>query len=198
MHTDVVTKGEFAQMSGVSAGRVSQWISEGKISDDALVGQGRMAKIRVSAAREQLKLTRDVGQSLGNGIRTRLGDTPSQIDTISDQIAAAKLEQARITTRRMREEDRANAGRYVLAQDVRRATSQAVGAVLDILEGSLGEVANEIAARFEVPQRDVVHLLNQQFRKARARAQAQLASRASALPETVEDVLEDEEETEAA
>ncbi len=69
---EVVSKGDFAKLCGVSPGRVTQWIDEGKISGAALVGEGRSAKIRVAIAQRQVNLRRDVGQSLGNGLGTKL------------------------------------------------------------------------------------------------------------------------------
>jgi len=68
----IVTKGQFAELIGVSAGRVSQMIAEGKIGPEALDGEGRSAKIRVETARAQLRERTDLGQRLGNGLTTRL------------------------------------------------------------------------------------------------------------------------------
>ena len=72
---DILTKKAFAEMTGVSAACVSQWISRKKISGDALVGKGCRARIRVEAAREQLKRNLDMDQrtSLGMGAKARLG-----------------------------------------------------------------------------------------------------------------------------
>jgi hypothetical protein len=67
----VVSKGQFAALRNVSRGRVSQWISEGKIKPDALVGEGRNAKIKVAVATRQLRDALDVGQLAGNGVGTR-------------------------------------------------------------------------------------------------------------------------------
>ncbi|MVA55958.1 hypothetical protein [Agrobacterium vitis] len=67
-----VTKGQFAELIGVSPGRVSQYLTEGKISPAALDGVGRNAKINVERAKADLRLTLDVSQRLGNGIDTRL------------------------------------------------------------------------------------------------------------------------------
>src|SRR5215475_14332614 len=69
---EVVSKGQFAALRNVSPGRVSQWISEGKIKSDALVGEGRNAKINVAVATRQLRDSLDVGQLTGNGVGTRL------------------------------------------------------------------------------------------------------------------------------
>jgi hypothetical protein len=53
-HTDIVSKSEFARLLGVSRGRVSQWLASGQIGGDALVGSGRLARIRVAAAAARL------------------------------------------------------------------------------------------------------------------------------------------------
>ena len=59
---EVVSKGQFAALRNVSPSRVSQWISEGKIKPDALVGEGRNAKINVAVATRQLRDSLDIGQ----------------------------------------------------------------------------------------------------------------------------------------
>jgi hypothetical protein len=62
-------------MRGVSAGRVTQWITEGKIGPDALVGEGRGAKINAALALEQLRERLDPSQRFStNGLSTRLAD----------------------------------------------------------------------------------------------------------------------------
>ena len=74
---DVVTKGAFAAMMGVSPGRVSQWISEGKLDGDALVGVGQRAGIDVAIAKRQLNARLHLGQMAGNGVGTRLSADPT-------------------------------------------------------------------------------------------------------------------------
>jgi hypothetical protein len=69
---EVVSKGQFAALRNVSPGRVSQWIQEGKIKPDALVGEGRNAKINVAVATRQLRDALDVGQLAGSSVGTRL------------------------------------------------------------------------------------------------------------------------------
>lgn len=46
----IVRKTEFAKLRGVSPARVSQWIATGRIGPEALVGEGRLARVRVEAA----------------------------------------------------------------------------------------------------------------------------------------------------
>ncbi len=64
MQGEIVTKSEFAALLGVSAARVSQFISEKKISGAAIVGRGVRARIRVSVAREQLDAPKGVARSI--------------------------------------------------------------------------------------------------------------------------------------
>lgn len=68
----LVSKSEFARECNVSPARVSQWISEGKITPDAIAGEGRSAKVNADLALQQVYSRRDVGQSLGNGKDTQL------------------------------------------------------------------------------------------------------------------------------
>ena len=76
----LLSKSEFAELCGVSPAAVSQWIKQGKISGEGLVGEGRTARIRVAVAMRQVNLRRDVGQALGNGLGTRLGPSASVDD----------------------------------------------------------------------------------------------------------------------
>lgn len=57
----VVSKSQYAKLRGVSQSRVSQWINEGRIGPDALVGTGRYAAINVEVA--ELHLARTQGHS---------------------------------------------------------------------------------------------------------------------------------------
>ena len=73
---ETAAKGEFAALCGVTAGRVSQWLSEGKISAASLQGEGRSARIVVRAAVAELAQKLDVSQSVGlNGLASRLAIT---------------------------------------------------------------------------------------------------------------------------
>jgi hypothetical protein len=93
----ILTKAGFAAQLGVSRSRISQWISAKQIYGDALVGEGRTARIRVVTACAQLKKTLDISQRLANG-RAKLNDPGTAADatstsdvTIEDQIKAERL-----------------------------------------------------------------------------------------------------------
>lgn len=208
-----MSKGEFARLINVSPGRVSQYIASGQIGPDALDGEGRSARIIVDKATRQLNARLDVAQRVGiNGIGTRLSsDAPSpeaapsqnslpiellrtQSDIVADQIAREKLEQAKMQTARARRDEALAAGRYMLADEARAETAKAVGMAFRVMEGGLADMASELAARFEIPQRDIMHQLQKSFRGVRERAAQGFRNEAEALDKTVVDQVGEEDQ----
>jgi len=204
---EVVSKGQFAALRNVSPGRVSQWISEGKIKPDALVGEGRNAKINVAVATRQLRDSLDVGQLTGDGVGTRL-DLPLPApasptaparepapsppgDPIADAIKQERLDQLRRANRREAEEEAARSGKYTDAAEAARQMGVIATKMMAVMEGSLAELATAVSARFEIPQRDVLHLLRPEFRKVRATAAKTFRDKATNLPRVVSSGLPD-------
>lgn len=198
----IVRKSEFAALRGVSAGRVSQWIAEGKISGMALVGAGRSAQINVAVATQQLRASLDISQRFGlNGVSTRLGEEtpvalpppplgeapPPVVDSVETRIKAEKLRQTVLATRRLEEQDRASRGVYVKADEARAATVRAISEAVKAFDGALADFASALAAKFQLPERDALHLLRSEFRRIRQRATDRFAEQAAAEPEFVED-----------
>ncbi|WP_420415113.1 hypothetical protein [Roseibium sp.] len=211
---ELMSKGDFAKLINVSAGRVSQYISEGKLSGDALEGEGRRAKICTGPALKQLQLKLDISQMLGNGLDTRLDppnmpvapvsttstglpfrsqDTPTvSADTqdrrppVEEQLKNQKLFQAQIRSRKEAEEEEKRKGRFTETDKVQAQMARLLSKMIQTYEGSLPDIANAIAARFEVPGRDVLHLLRGEFRGVRERAAEQARREAEELPPTVE------------
>ena len=202
---EVVSKGQFAALRNVSPGRVSQWISEGKIKPDALVGEGRNAKINVAVATRQLRDALDVGQLAGNGVGTRLDlrlpaqalpaaparEPASPGDPIADAIKQERLDQLRRANRREAEEEAARSGKYTDAAEASRQMGVIATKMMAVMEGSLAELATAVSARFEIPQRDVLHLLRSEFRKVRAAAAKTFRDMATDLPPVVNSELPD-------
>ena len=179
------SKGEFARMCNVTPGRLSQWLAEGKITGDAIVGEGRMARIDIAKARAQLNIKLDMSQRLGNGIDTDLGDRGDRADRapasarepgVEDQIKAARLAQMEAANRRTAEEDRLRRGIYMLTEDAQQEMARIAGTMITIIEGSLTDLATALAARFEIPQRDALHELRTRFREIRANAAERLGA----------------------
>ncbi len=220
---ETLSKGEFAQLIRVTPGRVSQYISEGKLSGEALDGEGRRAKIRVQPALAQLRMKLDIGQMMGNGLGTRLQQPPaapphpagSELPfqpgppqrspaawpppedtgpTVEDQLKQEKLLQARITSRKATEEEEKRKGRFTETAAVKAEMNQMAGKLLDIFEGSLPDFANAVAGKFKVPSRDVLHLLRGEFREIRAKAAKAARNEADEEPETIKSEIETSEE----
>jgi hypothetical protein len=197
MTTDVVTKSKFALLVGVSPGRVSQFLSEKKIFGDAIIGDGRHARIRVSVALEQLKRSLDLSQRLGANGRARLDDAeigsrlagvPAAVaDTVENNIKAQRLEQLELANERAREEKAARSGLYVKADDTRQEIGRVAARLLIMFDGALGDFATAIAAQSNMSARDALHLLRTTFRVVRDRNSEIEIKAAAEFPALIED-----------
>jgi hypothetical protein len=194
--TDIMTKAQFAEACNVVPSAVSNWIANGHIGSDALVGDGPRAKIRASLARRDLKKNLDLGQQLGNGATTILegaepiepaAETGNGEPTIEQRLRTAKVIEAETKSRRAIAEEKARQGLYTPTNDARAATVKVAGAILSAFESGLVEIANEFASQFEIPQRDALHLLRQKFRDVRTVTSEQLAAQAADMPELISD-----------
>jgi hypothetical protein len=186
MSEDIVTKGQFAVIAGVSQPRVAQWLAKGQISGEAIVGSGHRARIRVAVAMEQLRRNLDASQHLGANGRARVASGDDD-GTVEDAIKRARLEQLSLANEHARALREANAGRYVLADDVRQQMGAIAGRMVGMFEGSLGEFATAITGKFNVPARDVLHILRTTFRTVRERTTKTESGIAKALPAMVDD-----------
>lgn len=217
----VISKAEFARRRNVTPGRVSQWISAGKISGAALVGEGRNAQIDEAIACEQLRRSLDPLQMAGNGLTTQLRAPaaavasvlpfeqpspaassalptapPDQVDTIEDRIKRQRLEQIERQNRNEARDEAERAGRLTDAAIAKQVMGREISKLLTMFEGSLSDFATAISAQFKLPQRDVLHLLRGEFRKFRAETAADARARADALPAI--DAIDLDAEREAA
>src|SRR5208337_4830856 len=139
-----VTKAEFAALIGVTRGRVSQMLAARQIDGDAIVGEGRSARINVEAARRQLDARLDLGQRLGANGRVRLGGETS--DPTDAAIKRERLRQLTLANERAAEEAKLRAGRYVEADDAKQEIGRVAGRLVASVEGALPELAAAIAA----------------------------------------------------
>lgn len=206
-----MSKGEFAAHIGVSPGRVSQYISEGKISRDALVGDGRTARVRVNAAVQQIRGKLDIGQAMGNGLGNRTLSAPAPIaermpredapildplpvrDSIEDRIKNEKLRAQQFANRKAAEDEAGRSGRFTETAAVREQLGRVTASMMQSMEAMLPVFATAISAKFSLPQRDVIHLLKQSFRDQREAVSRRHAVAARNLPETIESVVETNE-----
>lgn len=214
--TDVVSKAEFARRRNVSQPRVSQWLKEGKISGDAIVGEGRDARIRESIACQQLKVRLEPLQMTGNGLSTKLDAPPPPPaeplplvqpaaapvpspagETIQDEILRLKRDAlVRQESDALRDQAIRN-GKLTEAEEAARQAAKNTVQLLATFETKLADFATAISSAFKIPQRDVEHLLRAEFRKVRADLAVDFGSRADALPEKVEIELDEQDEDDA-
>ncbi len=199
---ELLSKGDFARHIGVTPGRVSQMISSGMIGQDALAGEGRSARVVVAKAVEQIRRRRDVGQSLGNGLLTRLDATPAETpteglgapikppDDTAEKIQLQRLDEMQRRNRLAAIEEQRQLGELVSADDMRREVAKAVQDVLSVFIGMTPDLANAIAAKFGLSQRDVLFELRRVMAEKRAEASAARRDAAEQLPATVEAEVE--------
>jgi len=103
-----------------------------------------------------------------------------KVDTVEDQIKRAKLEQQLRTNRIQASEEALRQGMLVAADDAREQMTRVASMMLQIFEGSLPDLGAAISAQFDIPQRDVLHLLRSEFKKVRATAAMKERARADA------------------
>ncbi len=190
---ETMAKGDFARLVGVTPGRVSQYIAEGKIFGEAIEGEGRLARIRPEIAQAQLYKSLEPSQRLGgNGaaVRSQAESAPSlrsSAEPVHDELAAERLKQQRIKTAQAEREEALACGRYMLADAARREMGRAVGEAFKVMEQGLRDMANALAAEFAIPERDAQQVLQKAFREVRARAAASFRTQAEATPAMVAD-----------
>lgn len=212
----VVTKAEFAKYIKVSRSRVSQYIAEGKIYGEALVGWGRGSRINRPIAQEQLRKALNIGQMLGNGLETQLAGPPQpaeptfdqvppqgdeskpelpdpRVPSIEDKLKQERLFQEQIRSRKAAEDEEARKGRFTPTEEVSASNTRIAVQMIQTFEGSLPTMAAKIASKFELPVRDVLHELRSEFTEMRSRAAEAAREKAESLPAAVETKIGEKE-----
>lgn len=100
-------------------------------------------------------------------------------DTVEDQLKRAKLEEQLRRNRLQASEEALRQGKLMDADDAREQMTRIAGMMLQIFEGALPDLAAAVAAQFDVPQRDVLHLLRAEFKKVRKTAAMKERARAN-------------------
>lgn len=194
-----VSKGEFARLINVTPGRVSQYLAAGKIHGAAIIGEGRDARINYELACAQLRLTRDPDQAHANGLRTTLTaaapeaappttvPAPALIDDnpLERQLLEHKVVKAERENREASRNEAMANGQLVDAADARRAVSREIGQLMLRFDGTLSELADDLASEFKLPSRDVLHKLKASWRRIRQAAAIEARERAEPMPDSV-------------
>jgi len=102
-------------------------------------------------------------------------------NTLEDQLKRAKLEEQLRRNRMAASEEALRQGLLVAAENAREEMTRVASMMLQIFEGSLTDFAAAIASQFNVPQRDVLHLLKSEFRNVRKSATQKERSRIANL-----------------
>jgi hypothetical protein len=180
---DVVSKSAFAVIAGVSRVRVSQWLSEGKISGDAIVGTGRHARIRVAAAMEQLKRNLDPVQHLGANGRAMLdGNDNTPPDTVEAAIKAERLRQLLLSNAKAEAEAAVRSGRYTRTDAARQELGRVAARLLAVFEASFVEFGNAIVSERPATTKDAVRVLRTTWRAIRVRQSKAVRNNADVIP----------------
>jgi len=196
-HDAPISQSAFARLTNVSRQRVGQWLRDGKIDGVAIIREGDRVLIRPAIAAAQLRERLDAMQVLANGLDTMLALAPAPAappapekpapPSIELQIKEEKLAILRAERRKVLEEERLRAGRYVLASEVMPAMVRSSARHMDFTVASNKEIAEAIALHFRLPIRDVVHFAKTKLDQIRKATASRLRAEAEALPEFIDD-----------
>uniref|UniRef100_UPI003BAA13C9 hypothetical protein n=1 Tax=Stappia sp. TaxID=1870903 RepID=UPI003BAA13C9 len=119
---------------------------------------------------------------------------PGRGPSIEEQIKRERLRSVQFANRKAAEEEEARKGRLMETDAAQAKMTGLVSQTLQAFEGGLADMATAIGERFELPQRDVLHLLKGEFRKVCASAAERARKRLAETPATVETVVRGEGE----
>jgi hypothetical protein len=179
----VVSKAEFAELMNVSRQRVSQWLSARQIDGEALVGEGRTARINVEVAKEQLSDRLSVSQHLGANGKALLAGGASPID---GDIKSARLRQLVLSNERASADAALRAGIYVKADDVRQQFGAIASRLMTSFESAFMPMANAVVASKAQTPNEVLRAMRAARLEARAHAAKAQGEAALVIPPTVE------------
>ncbi len=102
-------------------------------------------------------------------------------DTVEAQIKAEKLRQAQFLSSRLEVEDWARRGVYIEASEARGEMTRIASEMLKTFEGSFPDFASALAAKYQIPSREVLNLLRTEFRRIREQLAAAHGAAASSI-----------------
>ena len=201
-----LTTTQIAAELSVTKGRVSQWVSQG-VLDGSYSGSGRARRFDLAKVADRLGRKLDKGQMLGNGLKTRRAirdiaagaedqapramPKPARKDSPlpendPDRMELAKIQIAEENLRKVRRDNEAAEGHYVLASEVERQTRQILSQEIAEVDNVLRDGAREIADRLGVDFKSARKILIDRWRDhRRSRTDAlEAAAAAAELSET--------------
>ena len=178
-----VSKSEFAELMNVSRQRVSQWLSARQIDGEALVGDGRTARINVEIAKEQLSARLSLSQHLGANGKALLTGGASPLD---GDIKAARLRQLVLSNERAFADAALRAGIYVKADDVRQQFGSVASRLITSFESAFMPMANAIVSSKAQTPNEVLRVMRSAWLEVRTKAAKAQGDEALAMPPMVE------------
>lgn len=173
---------ELAELLGITKGRVSQLVSEGKLAG-CYRGDGRSRRYDPVAAARALGKRIDMGQQLGNGARTQAAaasilqahaapdpsspPAPAPAPTQLADYERARTEKAQEEARRLKRMNAEADGAFVLAEEVERQVRRQVGQEVAEVTTFIRDAARLIADRHQLDFKDVRQQMLEQWRAHR-------------------------------
>ncbi len=186
-----VTSTELSKSLGVSAGRISQYVSEGKL-DGCYSGSGRQRRFDLEKSFSALGRRLDKGQMLGNGAKTKAAISGAELrpstegqgatklsDNDGDGYTLARTQKTQEEARRLRRQNAESEGTYVLASEVTLQTQKLIAQEIAEFESVLRDGARKIADDLGVDFKSARAILIDQWRSHRARRAEALTKRAA-------------------
>jgi len=173
----VVSKSEYAKMRGRTASAVSHWIRSGKLSGPALIGRGRMAKVVVEEADQQLATLLDIAQQEAQESpidlqRDAVDEPPenvigqrggAQADYYSararKQQAEAEIAEAKLKVQQ---------GVYLMREEAEAAWSRTLAELVRLLDEIPGRPGEPVAAELGCDVRALTLALRRETKRVRA------------------------------
>lgn len=194
-----VSSSELAQRLNLSKGRISQYVSEGKL-DGCFSGDGRSRRFDPELVAKALSRGLDKGQMLGNGLPTRRAIRSMQSDDSADlplpdpqsakrrdgkledgdtdQLELVKIATANENLRRLRRDNELAEGQFVLASEVERTVARAIAQEVaefdSVLRDGARAIADQLGVDFKATRKILIDL-NREYRKGRSTALADQA-----------------------
>lgn len=196
----MLTATELAKRLGLSKGRISQLVGDGRL-DGCYSGDGRARRFDLDQVQQALSGGLDFGQMMGNGAKTREAlRRISDEDDVPDQIRAprpprdgaelpasdagryelARALKAEEEARALRRRNLEAEGQYVLASEVSRQVQRLLSQEIAEVESFIRSGARDVADRLGVDFKMVRKILLDGWRSHRAGRHDDLATRADA------------------
>lgn len=191
-----ISASELANQLNLSKGRISQYVSEGKL-DGCFKGDGRARRFDPLLVAEALGKGLDKGQMLGNGISTRRALRTIKVESVpteepakptdrkrdgrvdsddTDQLELLKIARANEELRKLRRDNATSEGQFVLAAEVDRAVSKLIAQEIAEIETVLEQGARAIADELSIDYRAARKILKDIWRDHREARAGKLQS----------------------